>query len=588
MKGEPCRAGARIADAEIGGTSCLDGRLVKNGKTLLSGVDPIRRAWRTADSVSLTGRTLYFCPSPLYGYGLDRLLSRLEEQAPDSAVLCAEADPELYALSVDNIPPSIAQNKKFHLTNITNEAALASFVRETWGTAFRRIETIRLTGGYQLFPELYDSLYKTLNAEIAVNWSNALTLTKLGRLYIRNFFRNIPLTERYLSISNLSFGEAPVLVLGAGPSIDQLIVNREQSAKDNEIETEKLNYPEKRSFKIICVDTCLGALKDRGIVPDLVVILESQHWNLRDFSGCKGWKVPAVIDLSALPASVRALDGGGYFFFTPWTQLRVFERLKDTGLLPASIPPLGSVGLTAVEIARRLTKGKIILCGLDFSFTQDKYHARGTPGHRGSLKSQTRFKRIGNIAAFAAGVSSALSKSGVSVYSSPVMRNYRDLFEREFGGDSRLFDIEGTGLPLGVKTLSMEEALKELGINKLYHEPSGTSADQYIKHRLLEARCKYRNIEQQTLEARGKNQGLISFLENEKKRLEELRSILSGETAYDQQRLEILIEELDYLWAHFPDCATGRRPDLSEVSFLKRVRVEIEPMLALIEAGFDK
>jgi len=535
---------------------------IKNGKTLLSGVDPIRRAERTADSVSLTGRTLYFCPSPLFGYGLERFLSRLDGQASDSAVLCVEADPELYILSVKKLPPSITQNKKFRLTNITGEAALASFVRDTWGSAFRRIETVRLTGGYQLYPELYDTLCNTLQKEIAVNWSNAFTITKLGRLYIRNFFRNLVSLDRYTSLSNLSFGEAPVLVLGAGPSVDQLAGIP--------------GSPENRSFKIVCVDTCLGALRDRGIVPDLAVILESQHWNLRDFSGCKGWKVPAVIDLSALPASTGVLDGGGYFFFTPWTQLRVFERLKSVGLLPSSIPPLGSVGLTAVEIARRLTKGKIILCGLDFSFTQEKYHARGTPGHRGCLNSQTRFRRIGNFAVFAAGVFPALSKSGISVYSNPVMRNYRDLFEREFAGDSRLFDIEGSGLPLGVKTLSMEDAMKELGIDKFYHEPALTSTNHYC------------NIEQRVRiirEVRGKNPELISFLENEKKLLEELRSILSGEIAAERQRLEILVDDLDYLWAHFPDCAGGRRPDLSGVSFLKRVRVEIEFMLALMEEG---
>jgi len=564
MKGEPCRTGSRTADAASERTSCPGGGFVRNGKTLLSGIDPVRRAERTADSVSLTGRTLYFCPSPLFGYGLERFLSRLEEHSPDSAVLCVEADAELYALSVDNIPPSITRNKKFRLTNITNDAALASFVRETWGSAFRGIETIRLTGGYQLFPELYESLCKTLNAEIAVNWSNALTLTKLGRLYIRNFFRNLALLDRYPSISNLSFGGAPVLVLGAGPSIDQLTENREQFAG-------KFGNPENRSFKIICVDTCLGALKDRGIVPDLVVILESQHWNLRDFSGCKGWKVPSVIDLSALPASARVLDGGGYFFFTPWTHLRVFERLKEAELLLSSIPPLGSVGLTAVEIARRLTSGKIILCGLDFSFTQDKYHARGTPGYRGYLNSQTRFRRIGNFAAFAAGVFRALSKSGVSVYSNPVMRNYRGLFEREFGSVPRLFDIEGSGLPLGVKTLSMEEAMRELGISNLCREPALVSENHYS------------DIEQQVGEVRDKNLRLFSFFENEKKRLDELRGMLSGETAAERKRLEILIEELDYLWAHFPDCAGGLRPDLSDVSFLKRVRVEIELMMKLIE-----
>jgi len=558
---------------------------IKNGKTLLSAVDPIRRAERAADAVEIGGKTLYFCPSPLYGYGLDRFLSRLEELNSDSAVLCIEADTELFALSLENLPSSITQNKRLRLTNICGNAELASLVREKWGSAaFRRIETLRLTGGYQLFPELYDSLIGTLQREIATDWSNALTLTKLGRLYIRNFFRNLSFLARETtlhkargttlqkpccrSIADISFGEAPVLVLGAGPSLDDVldVISDEQGAGGREQLTGKFSCSENRAFKIVCVDTCLRALKDRGIVPDIVVILESQHWNLRDFSGCKGWNVPAAVDLSALPASARVLDGNRYFFFTPWTPLRVFKRLKEAELLPAMIPPLGSVGLTAADISRRLTKGKIICAGLDFSFTQEKYHARGTPGHRSRLNTQTRFRGIGNTAAYGTGVFSVVSKSGVSVYSNPVMKNYRDLFEQEFGGDPRLFDIEGIGLSLGIKTLAMEEALEELGIKNRYE--------------LISRRRRGSEIEEEK-NKENLNITLDISLKNEKKHLIELRDMLTGEIAADKQRLEFLIDDLDYLWAHFPDCTGGRRPDIEDITFLKRVRMEIEPMLRI-------
>jgi len=297
---------------------------------------------------------------------------------------------------------------------------------------------------------------KRLRREIAVDWGNAITLAKLGRLYIRNALRNISLLPHFQSIANLSFGSSPLLVLGAGPSLDETLDTLEIHFSGN------LRCPEKRPFKIICVDTCLVALKDRNIVPDLVVILESQYWNLRDFIGCKGWNVRSAIDLSAYPASARILSGEGFIFMTPWTSLRIFERLKNSGLCPLVISPLGSVGLTAAEVARRISCGKIIFSGLDFSFTADKYHARSTPGHRSRLNAQNRIKGIVNTAAFDAASFTAVSKSGVNIKSSPVMRNYRDLFEQEFAGDPRLFDITGTGLPLGIKALSYEEAVSVL------------------------------------------------------------------------------------------------------------------------------
>jgi len=546
----------------------------KNGKTLLSEIDPVRRAEKTADAVSVTDRTLYFCPSPIYGYGLSRILSRLETEAPSSAVLCVEADPELFNISLNNIDPLILSNNKFRITNIQNGESLYSFFDKAWGAmSFRKIETVKFTGGYQLFPELYASLCDTLRREIAANWSNALTLAKLGRLYIRNFLRNIASLTSFSFLEDLSFGSSPVLVLGAGPSLDdtldalQKAINREKPVRD--------------CFKIICVDTCLGALKDRGIIPDLTVILESQHWNIFDFTGNSGWKIPAAVDLSSLPSSANLLTGSGFLFFTPWTYLRIFERLKKSNLLPKVVSPLGSVGLTAVEIARRLTSGKIICAGIDFSFTADKYHARGTPGHRRRLNSQTRFKRLFNTTAFEESTITAVSKSGINVHTSPIMKKYRDLFEQEFGGDPRVFDIEcagsfaaGTGLPLGVKTLSIDEFKKEFD-----HEPSRTRTN---------LNCAVEDQVRVKTEGfiSGKKENINVFYENEKKLLTELRGILTGEIKAEQGHLEELISECDYLWAHFPDCA-GRNQDshknfIAEKSFLKRVRAEIDPMLKLI------
>jgi len=535
--------------------------LIKNGKTILSGIDPAGRAEKTADAVSIKDGTLYFCPSPLYGFGLERLLSHLETQAPNSAVLCLEADPELYELTQRNINPGLLTNKKLHITNVCKKEELAGIVRNLWGgRAFRRIQTIRFTGGWQLSSELYNSLCEELRSEIATDWSNALTLSKLGRLYIRNTLRNLSNIANFSSIGDLSFGSSASLVLGAGPSLDETLDALEKHFAEN------IYLPETRPFKIICVDTCLPALNDRKIKSDLVIILESQHWNLRDFIGSRIPGIPAAIDISSLPASVQLLNAEGYLFMTPWTSLRIFERLKSYGLLPVIIPPLGSVGLTAVEIARRITSGIIICAGLDFSFTPDKYHARGTPAHRSKLNSLSRFRSVLNTAAYDSHSLHAVSKSGLKVISNPVMRNYRSLFEQEFGGDSRLYDITGSGLPLGVKTLLLDDAVKMLAGSNL--EPTQI--------------CTHTNdAEAQVRRICGRNH--ILFLEGELNRLEELRGILTGEIKAGAQRLGVLIDECDYLWAHFPDYSGGRRSDINDISFLKRVRTEIDPMLKLIE-----
>ena len=551
-------------------------RLIKNGKTIVSGIDPVRRAEKIIDSLFLKERTLYFCPSPVYGYGLSLLLSRIDA---DSAVLCAEADGEVFEISKANIDPSLFNDKKLHITNICESIKLIEIVRSVWGArAFRRVEIIRLTGGWQLSPDLYDSLCDNLRREIATDWSNALTLTKLGRLFIRNALRNLTILPQFPSLAELSYGQKPVLVLGAGPSLDETLdtlgrcfFNAENTASSANIVSSAKPHcsANSRLFKIICVDTCLGALKDRNIIPDLVVILESQHWNLRDFTGCRGWNVPAAADLSALPASVNILGNEGFLFMTPWTELKILNRLNEKKLLPAVIQPLGSVGLTAVEIARCLTKGNIICAGLDFSFTADMYHCRGAPGHRAKINTLNRFKGILNTAAYDTHSFAAVSKAGGSVFSSPVMRNYLNLFKREFGGDSRLFDIEGSGLFLGVKTLSLNEAMNML----MGNEESEIKNEKHLRdNKLVSSRGIYCN----------KNE-LIGFYECELKRLYELRDMLTGEGKAERERLLVLIGECDYLWAHFPDYAGGRVPDIADISFLNRLRAELDPMLKLVE-----
>jgi hypothetical protein len=282
------------------------------------------------------------------------------------------------------------------------------------------------------------------------------------------------------------------------------------------------------------------------------------------------------MDLSALPRSGGVLSGGLFLFFTPWTELAIFERLKAAGLLPLKLPPLGSVGLSAVAAALRLSRGTVIAAGLDFSFTFDLYHARSTPEHLKRLRCHNRFTSLFNTDSVYGGTAfKTVSKAGDPVFSSPALTHYRNLFEREFSTMSnenggRLFDITGSGLPLGIKSLSPEEA-----VNVLKNFTTG-GTDPSPHYQLPTINY------------------LLNFVRNERARLILLRNILTGAVPPDNKTLDLLIDECDYLWAHFPDyAASSRRPGRAELeagdtvgghadtSFLKRLRAEIEPFLAL-------
>ncbi|MDR3192162.1 MAG: DUF115 domain-containing protein [Treponema sp.] len=534
------------------------------GKTLLSAVDPVAQAERAAEAVNPLNRTLYLCPSPLFGYGLSQILKTIGENHRDSAILCVEADGKLLDFSLDHMDPALLRDPRLAFAALEEGPGWAEkicgLVRQTWGSRrFRRVETLRLGAGWRLYPERYEALEAALRQDIAVDWGNAMTLVKLGRRYIRNALRNLAFLSRSPSLSSLSLGSDPVLVLGAGPSLDGILAGLLRCFG------ETAGDPAARPFRITCVDTALSCLKARGIKPDLAVALESQHWNLRDFVGLGDWEIPVAMDLSALPATAEILGGRSFFFFTPWTEMNFFRRLEAARLAPAAFIPLGSVGLTAVAAALRLGGGTVITGGIDFSFSLDSYHARSSPGHREKLRRQNRFTSVLNArAAFREAGLTMVSKAGFPVRSDPAMKGYRDLFEREFAGEERLWDIDGPGLPLGPRILSLDGALAALADRK---RPQGQAVFSAKK-----AEAGAPGIE-----------ALGCFVSGETENLSRLRDLLTGNSA-ETAEIDKLLDYCDYLWAHFPDCAGtgGRRPPAADLSFLKRVRTEIDPFLAIL------
>jgi hypothetical protein len=532
------------------------------GKTLLSTIDPIAQGDRVVAAAPKIARTLYLCPSPLYGYGIDRLLTTIQE---GSAILCIEADEKLLALSMQAMGELLAKHPSLRLVGSCDPALLCGYIRNTWGSrSFRRVEVLRLSGGWQLFPGLYESLAEAIQRDIVIDWGNAMTLMKLGRRYISNAIRNLALIPKAHPLGELDFGDSPVLVLGAGPSLDAVMDGLHCFFRGNLSEMV-------RPFRVICVDTALQALKDRNIKPDLVVALESQHWNLQDFIGSGSWEVPVAMDLSALPATQEVLGGQTFLFATPWTKLHFFHRLNVAGLLPETFPPLGSVGLTAVALARHIASGPLIIGGIDFSYTLERFHARSTPGHREGLRRQTRFRSLLNgDAAFSPGAFTVLSKSGLTVRTNPAMKQYQDLFKQEFAGDPRIQDITGPGLPLGVGTLSLEEACQVLQTGKPPVESSCSRVHREEK-------------KQESLNA------TKAFIRRERDTLLLLRDMLTGTLPISPEKLEVLLDEGDYLWAHFPECAgaEGRRPSGRDLSFLKRVRTEIDPLVECFDLALE-
>jgi hypothetical protein len=514
--------------------------LTFKGLWLYSSKEPCALPERSALSFSPPERSLVLVFSPLLGYGLDILMSRL---SPGSALLCVEAEPQLYRLAQERIPESLRRDPRVFTALARSPADLAAFLPRLG--EFRRVLPLSLSGGYRLHQGSYQAILAALERQIGNLWRNRATLSKLGRLWVRNLIANLSALPRTRAWEELdeSVSTKPILVAGAGPSLERIYpwLSRMRS-----------------SVFVLAVDTALPALRTAGIRPDAVLCLEGQVYNLRDFIGSSDSGIPLIADLSAQPVSFRGMGGPVYCLASRFADCALLDRLGDSGFLPVSLPPLGSVGVAALSLALRRwgTRSEILVSGLDFAYERGKVHARGAPSHSDYLRTRSRLAADPLLeAAFRAGVR-PLGLDGRMV-TDPVLWAYAEIAKdelREF--PSRVGDLRSYGIDLGIEALGVD------AIETIRSAPPPESSDIPAPPPSAAHQPLWRDTRR-----------LAAFARQELDRSRELRSMLAGETRMDRRRFGTLLSECDYLSLHFPD--QPARPQLDE-SFLKRLSVEAD------------
>jgi hypothetical protein len=414
--------------------------VIHGGKNLYSSTEPREAACRRAEAARLQDRCLVLVPGLGLGYGLEILMERLPA---GSILLCVETDPKLRSLAASFPLP---QDSRFALA-AGPQAAVAA-VRERGLHRFRRVQAVPLCGSYHLDRAGYDALARSLEEEIRQFWQNRITLAHMSRLWLRNLFTN--LTALAASGEPPALAEdRPILVAGAGPSLEAALP---RIARVRE------------RLTVLAVDTALPALSEVDLAPDWVYALEAQHFNLEDFLPCRDPGLTLLCDLSSCPEVLRFFPKRRAFA-TRFHPLALFDRLRDCGLLPPELPPLGSVGVTAVQAALSLTAGPVLLAGLDFCYPDGRTHARGTPPHRRELAICSRLSPPGCAAleALAARPHLRVAGKGGRVYASDlVLRSYALQLRALAECSGRLYDLGAEGLETGARVLRTDGELDAL------------------------------------------------------------------------------------------------------------------------------
>lgn len=432
-RGEP-----RLADTGRGFT------ILYRERNLYSPEDPLGGALKRAAAARLLARSLVFVPGVGLGYGLEELLRALPET---SQLFCVETDPSLMALALRG-PVPLPRDPRLTLLATDSPREAAEALRALGLHRFRRLQTVVLCGSYHLDREGYEAIRQALEEEIRLFWQNRLTLAHLSRLWLRNLFTNLASIPRS-GFRTEPAGARPILVAGAGPSLDRCL-------------PEILRV--RSRVTLLAADTALPALAEAGCPPDWVFALEAQQANLEDFLPNRDPGLHLLCDLTSAPAVAR-LFPRRFFYCTRFHPLALFDRLAAAGLLPPELPPLGSVGVAAVQAALGLTSGPVLLAGLDFAYPGGRTHARGTPAHRRTLAACFRFRPPG-LDAYEALLARPLlelrSVAGKPLRSDLVLRSYALQLGRIVEASGRVYDLGGLGLPAGAAPISSARELDAL------------------------------------------------------------------------------------------------------------------------------
>jgi hypothetical protein len=538
----------RLLETASGGLSLKT--VEYKGRLLYSKYNPSRAVVSLIQKTQILPGTLVLVNSPCLFYGL----AELAEKAHGCRILALEAEKPLLTLA-ETVLSNLPEKDSVHLHDATDFPGLDALLRDyVKNGSIRRVLPLDFSAGTAFAPKVYQRIFEAAAEITGSFWKNRITIVKMGRLFTKNIFTNLLESAKanYLSDAK-GITDKPIVVFGAGESIDETCSNKDF-----------FTAAQQGKFFILAVDAALASLLDRGLHVDAVVGMESQFAIQKAYLGARGSGITYFADLCSRPQIPRILSGQVFWYTSAFSDTAFIPEIQNQHCLPDLIPPLGSVGLTAVYIALVLRKNQsvpVYLTGLDFSYSIGKTHAKGTPAHKGRLIETKRLLPVENYdAAYSPAAFKATGKNGKEIVSTKILSTYARTLSEQFFGVKSLFDASNSGLPL---------AFEKAPENWAVFSEKSTWKD-------------FRNVppHPERIDAAEK------WYENEQESLKRLRSLLSEGDSSQYRNQDTTLEEQvknllstrDYLFLHFPD---GYALSMEE-NFLKRVRAEIDVFLKII------
>ncbi len=330
------------------------------GKLLHSKLDPEREARRIVEQALDSSAQVHIFLGFGLGYHIEAYLQRYTE----SLAVVVEQNPAILRRAMETRDLShLLVDRRLQLLLRPDIDELRGFLAPFSQKSFDLVALDQFT---RSAPGYYRGVGQAVEEIGPRRRVNMATLSRFGRLWVRNLARNLSSIAEAEDVGVLRerFEGIPALLLAAGPSLDEVLPQMEEL---------------RRRCLIIAVDTAAGALISSGHAPDIVVVVDPQYWNTRHLDAAAGREEllsrsilvsessthPTVFRLPVL----RLFMGGSLFPLGEYLEAAVGGRVK----LGAG----GSVATTAWDLASFIGARRIYTAGLDLGFPEGRTHYAG-------------------------------------------------------------------------------------------------------------------------------------------------------------------------------------------------------------------
>lgn len=514
--------------------------VIYKDRPLYSKYNPARNILSIIDKTEILPGTIILCFSPILQYGLNELAYKLPENC---LMFGIESDVELYNMAkAQTAQLECCKNNVYTLINIPELKFLPEKINElSQSGKYRRVISIDFSAGSQINQDFYNQLFEASRNTVSQFWKNRVTLVKFGRIYSSNLIKNLKFYSQ--SSGNVSV-KKPIIVFGAGESSLQTLL----SIRNN-----------KSDYFLITVDAALQTFKSLNIKPDAVVCEEAQSVITKAFTGCRNFYNYLFVSSTATNSVVKISPEKNVFYTPLFCQTGFLKKLEERNLIKNPQPPLGSVGLSAVEMALKIRARDsvpIYVTGLDFSYSAGLTHVKMSFHDKTRRCSTNKISPLGAFAsAFGNDSAFVAGKDGNKVITTTALSAYAELFRYKYYNSKNLFDAGNSGLFLDIpKANPLNDEVSEHSVTEIT-----TTTD---------------------------SNALKTFISEEIKALTELKDIFTGKIILSQEektkKITALLQNREYLYLHFPD---GFKLELSQ-NFLNRIRIEIDHFLTIFVSLF--